>query len=84
MNSLSLFLSLRFIILGCDGLFKVFSAEEAVKYILNILQVYIMLTMCVYGKKSSQDVCLLWCVTLFCGYFQNGSVEREMDEEGEM
>lgn len=28
----------RFIILGCDGLFKVFSAEEAVKYILNILQ----------------------------------------------
>ncbi|CAB1347831.1 unnamed protein product [Coregonus sp. 'balchen'] len=28
----------RFIILGCDGLFKVFSAEEAVKYVLNVLQ----------------------------------------------
>ncbi|XP_029570921.1 integrin-linked kinase-associated serine/threonine phosphatase 2C isoform X2 [Salmo trutta] len=28
----------RFIILGCDGLFKVFSAEEAVKYVLHILQ----------------------------------------------
>lgn len=49
MGELSLFFSLRFIILGCDGLFKVFSAEDAVKYILNVLQVYIMLTMCVYG-----------------------------------
>ncbi|XP_030634417.1 integrin-linked kinase-associated serine/threonine phosphatase 2C [Chanos chanos] len=28
----------RFAILACDGLFKVFSAEEAVKYVLNILQ----------------------------------------------
>ncbi|XP_029529798.2 integrin-linked kinase-associated serine/threonine phosphatase 2C isoform X1 [Oncorhynchus nerka] len=28
----------RFIILGCDGLFKVFSAEDAVKYVLNVLQ----------------------------------------------
>lgn len=29
----------RFIILACDGLFKVFSADEAVKFVLNILQV---------------------------------------------
>ncbi|KAM4627685.1 arf-GAP with coiled-coil, ANK repeat and PH domain-containing protein 2 [Polymixia lowei] len=28
----------RFIILACDGLFKVFCADEAVKYVLNILQ----------------------------------------------
>ncbi|XP_056139612.1 integrin-linked kinase-associated serine/threonine phosphatase 2C isoform X2 [Lampris incognitus] len=28
----------RFIILACDGLFKVFSADEAVKYVLNVLQ----------------------------------------------
>ncbi|XP_039986745.1 integrin-linked kinase-associated serine/threonine phosphatase 2C isoform X2 [Xiphias gladius] len=28
----------RFIILACDGLFKVFSADEAVKFVLNILQ----------------------------------------------
>ncbi|KAJ7995697.1 hypothetical protein DPEC_G00247260 [Dallia pectoralis] len=28
----------RFIILACDGLFKVFSAEEAVKYVLDVLQ----------------------------------------------
>ncbi|XP_067363402.1 integrin-linked kinase-associated serine/threonine phosphatase 2C isoform X2 [Channa argus] len=28
----------RFIILACDGLFKVFSAEEAVKFVLNIMQ----------------------------------------------
>ncbi|XP_054455896.1 integrin-linked kinase-associated serine/threonine phosphatase 2C isoform X2 [Anoplopoma fimbria] len=28
----------RFIILACDGVFKVFSAEEAVKFVLNILQ----------------------------------------------
>uniref|UniRef100_A0A3B4WBM5 Integrin-linked kinase-associated serine/threonine phosphatase 2C n=1 Tax=Seriola lalandi dorsalis TaxID=1841481 RepID=A0A3B4WBM5_SERLL len=27
----------RFIILACDGLFKVFSADEAVKFVLNIL-----------------------------------------------
>ncbi|XP_074497001.1 integrin-linked kinase-associated serine/threonine phosphatase 2C isoform X2 [Sebastes fasciatus] len=29
----------RFIILACDGLFKVFSADETVKFVLNILQV---------------------------------------------
>ncbi|XP_047195554.1 integrin-linked kinase-associated serine/threonine phosphatase 2C isoform X2 [Hippoglossus stenolepis] len=28
----------RFIILACDGLFKVFSADEAVKFVLNIVQ----------------------------------------------
>nr|XP_020478349.1 integrin-linked kinase-associated serine/threonine phosphatase 2C isoform X2 [Monopterus albus] len=28
----------RFIILACDGLFKVFSADEAVKFVLGILQ----------------------------------------------
>ncbi|XP_041663919.1 integrin-linked kinase-associated serine/threonine phosphatase 2C isoform X1 [Cheilinus undulatus] len=28
----------RFIILACDGLFKVFSADEAVKFVLSILQ----------------------------------------------
>lgn len=28
----------RFLVLACDGLFKVFSADEAVKYVLNILQ----------------------------------------------
>ncbi|XP_041919585.1 integrin-linked kinase-associated serine/threonine phosphatase 2C isoform X1 [Alosa sapidissima] len=28
----------RFVILACDGLFKVFSPEEAVKYVLNILE----------------------------------------------
>ncbi|XP_026155048.1 integrin-linked kinase-associated serine/threonine phosphatase 2C isoform X2 [Mastacembelus armatus] len=28
----------RFIILACDGLFKVFSADEAVKFVLKILQ----------------------------------------------
>uniref|UniRef100_A0A1A8JPS7 Integrin-linked kinase-associated serine/threonine phosphatase 2C n=2 Tax=Nothobranchius kuhntae TaxID=321403 RepID=A0A1A8JPS7_NOTKU len=28
----------RFIILACDGLFKVFSADEAVKFVLNALQ----------------------------------------------
>ncbi|KAJ0022519.1 hypothetical protein NQD34_010009 [Periophthalmus magnuspinnatus] len=28
----------RFLILACDGLFKVFSADEAVKFVLNILQ----------------------------------------------
>ncbi|KAL6104927.1 ilkap [Pungitius sinensis] len=28
----------RFILLACDGLFKVFSAEEAVKFVLHILQ----------------------------------------------
>ncbi|KAM9853600.1 integrin-linked kinase-associated serine/threonine phosphatase 2C isoform 2-T2 [Aulostomus maculatus] len=28
----------RFIILACDGLFKVFSADEAVKFVLNLLQ----------------------------------------------
>ncbi|KAM6933883.1 integrin-linked kinase-associated serine/threonine phosphatase 2C [Xenentodon cancila] len=28
----------RFIVLACDGLFKVFSADEAVKFVLNILQ----------------------------------------------
>uniref|UniRef100_A0A8C6T8N8 ILK associated serine/threonine phosphatase n=1 Tax=Neogobius melanostomus TaxID=47308 RepID=A0A8C6T8N8_9GOBI len=28
----------RFMILACDGLFKVFSADEAVKFVLNILQ----------------------------------------------
>ncbi|XP_029922597.1 integrin-linked kinase-associated serine/threonine phosphatase 2C isoform X2 [Myripristis murdjan] len=28
----------RFIILACDGLFKVFSADEAVRFVLNILQ----------------------------------------------
>ncbi|XP_067451712.1 integrin-linked kinase-associated serine/threonine phosphatase 2C isoform X1 [Thunnus thynnus] len=28
----------RFIILACDGLFKVFSADEAVKFVLNVLQ----------------------------------------------
>ncbi|XP_029373335.1 integrin-linked kinase-associated serine/threonine phosphatase 2C isoform X2 [Echeneis naucrates] len=28
----------RFFILACDGLFKVFSAEEAVNFVLNILQ----------------------------------------------
>ncbi|KAL2095855.1 hypothetical protein ACEWY4_008003 [Coilia grayii] len=28
----------RFIILACDGLFKVFSPEEAVKYVVNILE----------------------------------------------
>ncbi|KAM9318545.1 arf-GAP with coiled-coil, ANK repeat and PH domain-containing protein 2 [Pholidichthys leucotaenia] len=28
----------RFIILACDGLFKVFSADEAVKFVLHILQ----------------------------------------------
>uniref|UniRef100_A0A3Q3EP32 Integrin-linked kinase-associated serine/threonine phosphatase n=1 Tax=Labrus bergylta TaxID=56723 RepID=A0A3Q3EP32_9LABR len=27
----------RFIILACDGLFKVFSADEAVKFVLNVL-----------------------------------------------
>lgn len=34
-----LFSLCRFIILACDGLFKVFSADEAVKFVLNILQV---------------------------------------------
>lgn len=29
----------RFIILACDGLFKVFSADEAVKFVLGVLQV---------------------------------------------
>ncbi|XP_072314170.1 integrin-linked kinase-associated serine/threonine phosphatase 2C [Eucyclogobius newberryi] len=29
----------RFMILACDGLFKVFSAEEAVKFVLNVLEV---------------------------------------------
>lgn len=29
----------RFIILACDGLFKVFSADEAVKFVLDVLQV---------------------------------------------
>ncbi|XP_047449232.1 integrin-linked kinase-associated serine/threonine phosphatase 2C isoform X2 [Mugil cephalus] len=28
----------RFIILACDGLFKVFSADEAVKFVLHVLQ----------------------------------------------
>ncbi|XP_058488937.1 integrin-linked kinase-associated serine/threonine phosphatase 2C isoform X1 [Solea solea] len=28
----------RFIILACDGLFKVFSADEAVKFVLNIME----------------------------------------------
>lgn len=28
----------RFIILACDGLFKVFSADEAVKFVLTVLQ----------------------------------------------
>lgn len=28
----------RFILLACDGLFKVFSADEAVKFVLNVLQ----------------------------------------------
>ncbi|TWW77745.1 Integrin-linked kinase-associated serine/threonine phosphatase 2C [Takifugu flavidus] len=28
----------RFIILACDGLFKVFSADEAVKFVLSVLQ----------------------------------------------
>ncbi|KAJ0063911.1 hypothetical protein NL108_013713, partial [Boleophthalmus pectinirostris] len=28
----------RFLILACDGLFKVFSADEAVKFVLNLLQ----------------------------------------------
>ncbi|XP_066565828.1 integrin-linked kinase-associated serine/threonine phosphatase 2C isoform X2 [Amia ocellicauda] len=28
----------RFVILACDGLFKVFSAEEAVKFVLGVLQ----------------------------------------------
>ncbi|XP_029026845.1 integrin-linked kinase-associated serine/threonine phosphatase 2C isoform X2 [Betta splendens] len=28
----------RFLILACDGLFKVFSADEVVKFVLNILQ----------------------------------------------
>ncbi|XP_019964216.1 integrin-linked kinase-associated serine/threonine phosphatase 2C isoform X2 [Paralichthys olivaceus] len=28
----------KFIILACDGLFKVFSADEAVKFVLNIVQ----------------------------------------------
>lgn len=28
----------KFIILACDGLFKVFSADEAVKYVLGVLQ----------------------------------------------
>lgn len=28
----------RFIVLACDGLFKVFSAEEAVKYVLGVLE----------------------------------------------
>lgn len=28
----------RFIILACDGLFKVFSADEAVKFVLGVLQ----------------------------------------------
>lgn len=31
---------LRFIILACDGLFKVFSADEAVKFVLTLLQVW--------------------------------------------
>ncbi|KAI3353854.1 hypothetical protein L3Q82_004859 [Scortum barcoo] len=30
--------TVRFIILACDGLFKVFSADEAVKFVLNVLQ----------------------------------------------
>lgn len=29
----------RFLILACDGLFKVFSADEAVKFVLGVLQV---------------------------------------------
>ncbi|XP_035477853.1 integrin-linked kinase-associated serine/threonine phosphatase 2C isoform X2 [Scophthalmus maximus] len=28
----------RFIVLACDGLFKVFSADEAVRFVLNVLQ----------------------------------------------
>lgn len=36
---LSLSCLCRFIILACDGLFKVFSADEAVKFVLGVLQV---------------------------------------------
>ncbi|KAK7881952.1 hypothetical protein WMY93_028126 [Mugilogobius chulae] len=36
----------RFMILACDGLFKVFSADEAVKFVLNVLQT---------GDGSEQD-----------------------------
>lgn len=38
----------RFVILACDGLFKVFSADEAVQFINNILQV------CVYMHMVKQ------------------------------
>lgn len=41
---LSVFLRFRFIILACDGLFKVFSADEAVKYVLGVLQVFTLMT----------------------------------------
>lgn len=32
----------RFILLACDGLFKVFSADEALRFVLNVLQVVLL------------------------------------------
>jgi len=34
---------IRFVLLACDGLFKVFSADEAVQFVLNILEVCILM-----------------------------------------
>lgn len=31
--------SFRFVLLACDGLFTVFSPEEAVQFVLNVLEV---------------------------------------------
>lgn len=33
----------RFVLLACDGLFKVFSADEAIQFVLNILEVRILM-----------------------------------------
>lgn len=45
---------LRFIILACDGLFKVFSADEAVKFVLAVLQVLTRFT--TFACKLSDDI----------------------------
>lgn len=42
----------RFIILACDGLFKVFSADEAVTFVLAVLQVLQMFHQVCTSKGS--------------------------------
>lgn len=46
----------RFILLACDGLFKVFTPEEAVNFILSCLEVREL------GSEDQPWELRLWCV----------------------